>query len=400
MTLMTITRAEHTTNPAASARGARLVIIATALLGPFASAAAGTGDAHVLTTSVARTQASLPALTTVIVEGSSVYQPPQLFARSTHGSRPAGVARSARASSRKALADLYLRDGYVKPEVTIDDSLAAQGILRARVFEAQVSGVVIEGDAAASATQLERIGSAARQGALRCAATTSRSALRDMRQFAGLAVSASTRRDPQDRNAFELVVRADFSPVDGVVRMNNRGTDQVGPAFLLGQVFANGMFGRGEKIGLIFAAATDHEEYLGGGLFFDTPLNSRGTRANALLFRSHSAPNEAPVNLDDEYTRERVTLRVTPPIASGFQPLADRERCLRSRRPAHRPRRRAHPRGPAAHRGDRAARFAGRRAPCSISANLQLRHGLDCVRCRAASRMTSPWTRGAPTFYA
>ena len=38
-------------------------------------------------------------------------------------------------------------------------------------------------------------------------------------------------------------MQADFSPVDGVVRMNNRGTDQVGPAFLLGQVFANGLFG-------------------------------------------------------------------------------------------------------------------------------------------------------------
>ena len=35
---------------------------------------------------------------------------------------------------------------------------------------------------------------------------------------------------------------------------------------------------------------------------------------NALLFGSHSAPNEAPVNLDDEYTRERVTFRVTHPL--------------------------------------------------------------------------------------
>ena len=64
-----------------------------------------------------------------------------------------------------------------------------------------------------------------------------------MRQIAGLAVTATTRRDTDIRNAFELVVKADFSPIDGVVRMNNRGTDQVGPAFLLGQVFANGLLG-------------------------------------------------------------------------------------------------------------------------------------------------------------
>jgi hemolysin activation/secretion protein len=102
--------------------------------------------------------------------------------------------------------------------------------------------------------------------------------------------------------------------------MNNRGTDQVGPAFVLGQVFANGLFGQGEKLGLIFAAATDHDEYLGGGLFFDTPFGTHGTHANALVFHSHSAPNEAPVNLDDEYTRQKLTLRVTRPLRqeAGF----------------------------------------------------------------------------------
>ena len=116
------------------------------------------------------------------------------------------------------------------------------------------------------------------------------------------------------RNAFELVVRAEFSPVDGVVRMNNRGTDQVGPAFLLGQLFANGLLGRGEKIGLIFAAANDHDEYLGGGLYFDAPLGAAGTRGNALLFSSHSAPNEAPLNLDDEYSRQRATAGFSRPL--------------------------------------------------------------------------------------
>ena len=68
-------------------------------------------------------------------------------------------------------------------------------------------------------------------------------ALRAMRRIAGLSVTVNTRRDAEVRNAFELLVKADFSAVDGVVRMNNRGTDQVGPAFLLGQLFVNGLFG-------------------------------------------------------------------------------------------------------------------------------------------------------------
>ena len=135
-----------------------------------------------------------------------------------------------------------------------------------------------------------------------------------MRQMAGLAITASTRTDPGLQNAFELVVKSDFSPVDGVVRMNNRGTDQVGPAFVLGQLFANGLLGRQDKIGLIVAAASDPGEYLGGGLYADIGLGTAGTHGSALLFRSHSAPNERPLDLHDEYLRERVTLRVTRPL--------------------------------------------------------------------------------------
>ena len=306
---MTITRTPACTDTAARARGATLVIIAAALLAPGVASATAAGS---LTTSAdAPTSAAAATLTTVIVEGSGAYQPPQLFpVYSAALGKP--ISRDSSRGIAQAIADLYVRDGYVKPEVTIDDALAARGILRAHVFEAAITGVVIEGSGSFR-EQLERIG-ARLQKARPLRRDDIPRALRDMRQFAGLSVSASTRRNPQVRNAFDLVVRADFSPVDGVVRVNNRGTDQVGPNFLLGQVFANGLFGRGEKLGLIFAAATDHEEFLGGGLFYDTPLNSRGTRANALLFRSHSAPDEAPADLDDEYTRQRLTLRVSHPL--------------------------------------------------------------------------------------
>jgi hemolysin activation/secretion protein len=312
-TQMTITSAASLPKRISPAPLARLVIIAT---GIFSALAAPANEPRNLTTSAAPVNAAaaaaLPAaiLTTVVVTGSSVYQPPQLFA--SYGNalgRP--INRDAARAIVNALADLYLRDGYVKPEVTLDDALARQGILRVRVYEAQVSSVVIEGGGKFN-DELERI-AVRLENARPLRRDDVPQALRDMRQFAGLAVTATTRRTSQ-RNAFDLVVQADFSPVDGVVRMNNRGTDQVGPAFLLGQVFANGLFGRGEKLGLIFAAATDHDEYLGGGLFFESPLGSRGTRGNVLLFSSHSAPNEAPVNLDDEYTRQRLTLRATHPL--------------------------------------------------------------------------------------
>jgi len=293
------------TAPARAARSRRSAAVIIAGLCGFSCAGALAGESQSLTTTAA-------TLTTVVVDGSSVYGAPQLFAvYRDQLTRPIS-ADGARAIVA-ALNDLYVRDGYVKPELVVDDALATRGVLRVRVYEPQVTNVIFEGDGGKFRDTLDAIG-ARLENSRPLRKNDVLEALRDMRQIAGLAVTASTRRDTKVRNAFELVVRAEFSPVDGVVRMNNRGTDQVGPAFVMGQLFVNGLLGRGEKIGLIFAAANDHEEYLGGGLYFDAPLGSDGTRGNALVFRSHSAPNEAPVNLDDEYTRERMTLGVSRPL--------------------------------------------------------------------------------------
>jgi hemolysin activation/secretion protein len=296
--LMTINRAA----PFAGWKTVRhitLVIIAAASLAAHSAAAAS------LTTET-------PALTTVIVDGSSVYAPAQLFAayRDQLG-RP--LSRDGARAIAVALAGRYAADGFVKPEVRVDDSLAARGILRVHLHEAQVTNVVFEGDAGRQLPALERI-AAKLEGMRPLRQDDVPQTLRNMRAISGLSVDASTRRDATARNAFELVVKTDFAPVDGVVRMNNRGTDQVGPHFLLGQLFVNGLLGGQDKLGLIFASATDPDEYLGGGLYFDAPLGDGGTRVNSLLFRSHSAPNEAPVNFDDEYARERATFKLSHPL--------------------------------------------------------------------------------------
>ena len=279
--------------------------------GGFAAAANVDPDVR-LTTLSAPPARSVPTLTTVIVAGSSAYSVPQLFA-SYRAQLGLPISRDNARAITDALAARYAGDGYLKPEFALDDSLTGRGVLRVQVFEPQITRVVFEGDNGNFRDALERIGDTL-ENTKPLRQDDVPQALRRMREIAGLAVSANTRRDASTRNAYELVVKSDFSAIDGVVRMNNRGTDQVGPAFLLGQVFANGMLGFEEKIGLIFAAATDHDEYLGGGLFFDAPLGSRGTRGNALLFSSHSAPNEAPVNRDDEYTRERATFKLTQPL--------------------------------------------------------------------------------------
>jgi hemolysin activation/secretion protein len=291
-------------------RYAAAVIIALAPLAAHAADAA-----RALTTSATANLAGA-TLTTVIVDGASAYSIPELFSayRDQLG-QPLSRDGARRVSDRisTALAGRYATDGYVKPEVRVDDAAAARGILRVRVFEAQVSRVVFEGDAGRHGAALARI-AAKLEAARPLRLDDVPQGLREMRAIPGLSVTATTRRDAHTRNAFELVVKTDHSPVDGIVRMNNRGTDQVGPHFLLGQLFVNGPFGGPERLGLIFAAATDTDEYLGGGLYYDGPLGEDGTRASSLLFRSRSAPNEAPSNLDDEYTRERATFKVSHPL--------------------------------------------------------------------------------------
>ena len=246
----------------------------------------------------------------MVVNGSTAYGPPQLF-NTYRDQLGQPISRDSARAVVDAIVALYERDGYVRPELTLDDSLTGRGVLRVQVFEPQITHVSFEGDTGRYRQAIERIAGRLEQAKpLRKEQVPG--ALRDLRQLAGVAVTASTRRDPAVRNAFELVVKAEFSPVDGVVRMNNRGTDQVGPAFMLGQFFINGIGSEG-KLGLMWAAATNTDEYLGGGLYFDTGLGN-GSRLSTLLYASHSAPNEEPVNLDDEYDRERATLRYWHPL--------------------------------------------------------------------------------------
>ena len=257
---------------------------------------------------------SPPALVAVVVDGSSRYGAPQIFdAYREQLGQP--VSHAAAQRIVEALLALYQRDGWVRPQVELDDALTGRGIIRAQVHEARITRVLIEGNAGQHRGQLEAIGSrlvAARP--LRRDHVSQ--ALADMRRIGGLTIRATTRRDATLPNAIELVVKSEYSPVEGLVRMNNRGTDEIGPAFVLGQVAVNGLLGGHEKIGLLFAAAAEHDEYLGGGMFFDTAF-AGGTRANLLLFGSHSAPREAPVDFSHEYRRERLALRLSHPLREG-----------------------------------------------------------------------------------
>ena len=246
-------------------------------------------------------------LTTVIVDGSSVYSrrncSPSIATSSRGRSRAIDARHRLRATRPVRARRLREARSHARRRAH------ARGVLRLQVYEAQVTSVIFEGDGGRFGDALDEIG-ARLENTRPLRKEDVAQALRAMRQIAGLAVTATTRRDPDVRNAFELVVQADFSPIDGVVRMNNRGTDQVGPAFMLGQVFANGLLGRQEKIGLIFAAATDHDEYLGGGLYVDTALGRAAAAAtpcsSGRIRRPTKRPSISTMNTRASASRSRL----------------------------------------------------------------------------------------------
>ena len=212
-----------------------------------------------------------------------------------------------------ALEQLYARDGYSRPELQLDEKLADRGILRIDVYEPQITRVALKGNVGPYGTRLQDLTAQLRESQPVKRADVQRT-LQSMRELPGLTITAATHRDEARRNAFAMDIEAQYKPVDGVVRLTNRGTEEVGPQFLTGQLATNSFLGRGEKLGVLFASAVDVEEYHGGGLFADVPVGDDGLHIFTMAFASASNPTEAGADLNDDYSRERFTMRVSRPV--------------------------------------------------------------------------------------
>ncbi len=248
-------------------------------------------------------------LTTAVIQGSTAYSPAELF-ESYRDQLGKPVTRDSARAIVTELQEMYARDGYSKPELALDGDLAARGILQIDVFEPHITAVKLSGDAGPHAETLAAATEELRQRRpLR--REEMQNTLRQLRELPGLAVTANTRRDEAVRNGFELLVDASFRPVDSTLRLTNRGTGEIGPVFALGQFVANGLFGIEEKIGVLTATASEYDEFHGGGLFVDVPTGLDETRAMLMAFRSTSNPTEAGDDVDDQYMRDRMFLKVT-----------------------------------------------------------------------------------------
>jgi hemolysin activation/secretion protein len=169
-----------------------------------------------------------PTLSAAVIDGSRAYTPTQLFAAyRDHLGRP--INPSSTQAIIAQLEALYLRDGYSRPEFSLDDDRAAAGILRIEVFEAQVTRVQFTGDAGPYAARLEELASdLSLQVPLRT--TDLQTALQAMRKLTGLRVRATTRRDESRRNAYALTVASEYKPFSAGPRAWTRTRSAASPS--------------------------------------------------------------------------------------------------------------------------------------------------------------------------
>src|SRR5690606_18154894 len=253
-----------------------------------------------------------PRLTSAVFRGVTVYEPAELFPLyRDHLGQP--IERERVSAIVTALADRYQADGYPRPRVTIDDGLVRLGVVRINVFEAQISGVEVRGDAGPHRERIERMTASLVDGRpLRVDAL--QDSLATIRRLSGLRVSAATMRDAEVPNAYRLQLDADFSAVTGSVRISNRGTDDVGPHIATGQVLVNGLVGGRASVGVAFAGAVDYDEYRGLGIVGSSAVGEQGGALSLNLFRSRASPRETPGRIAERVVRERLVVGFTRPV--------------------------------------------------------------------------------------
>lgn len=261
----------------------------------------------------AAAQGSAPArLTSAVFRGVTVYEPAELFPLyRDHLGRP--IERERVSAMVAALADRYHADGYPRPRMTIDDELVRLGVLRINVFEAQISGVDVRGDAGPHGARIEQLTASLVDGRpLRVNAL--QDSLASMRRLSGLRVSAATTRDGESPHAYRLELDTDFSAVTGSVRISNRGTKDVGPHIATGQMLVNGLVGGRASAGVAFAGAVDFDEYRGLGIVGSSALGEQGGALSLNVFRSRASPRETPDRIAERVVRDGLVLRFTWPV--------------------------------------------------------------------------------------
>lgn len=262
-----------------------------------------------LTSIVARAE----MLAGAVVENSSVYEATQIFdLYKAHLGQP--VTDTTAVSIATALQARYVADGFARPGFSITDRGLASGIVRISLVEASISSVAINGSAGPYHDKLERLvaGLPADQS---LKPQQIRDVMRQARRLPGLDLSVAAEPDGGASGGFRLELQSEYDPVEGQVRLSNRGTREIGREIVLARVVANGILGKEISGGLFGTSARDTDRYKGGGLYLSTALNAHGTVAQ--MQGAVTALAYETQGIFVEQDRKRLVLNVSQPVIRG-----------------------------------------------------------------------------------
>ncbi|MEX2123282.1 MAG: ShlB/FhaC/HecB family hemolysin secretion/activation protein [Woeseia sp.] len=216
-------------------------------------------------------------LGSAVIQNSSVYRPTELFdVYKVHLGKT--VTEQTAATIAEALQQKYLADGYSRPGYRISDRGIDSGIVRIQLVEASISSVAINGNAGPYQEKLEQL--VARLPSDRSLRPQEiKDALRSARRLPGLEVDVAAEPDGGHNGGFVLEVDSAYKPLEGNVRISNRGTREIDRDVMFAQLVANGLFSHENASGLFVTSAKDSDNYKGGGVFTNTALGAHGTSA-------------------------------------------------------------------------------------------------------------------------
>ena len=201
---------------------------------------------------------STPAVLAPYVLGSSVYSVRDL---APEIARIVGKPASAASldALRTAIRTRYVRDGYISPIIAVPTEDLGSATPRLYIHEARIKEVVIRGDPGPYRARIEARLGALRTGALR--KESLREALLRISKLPGITSRPLFDPQPEEPNAFRLVLNLGYDAVHGELDANNGGTRDLGRVIYAGTLSLNGLLGTGELLQFRGATSSHADRY-------------------------------------------------------------------------------------------------------------------------------------------
>ncbi|MGB9154595.1 MAG: ShlB/FhaC/HecB family hemolysin secretion/activation protein [Alphaproteobacteria bacterium] len=227
----------------------------------------------------------------------------------------------------KRITALYHKDGYVLSQAVVPPQDVAGGVLKIRVVEGFVGGVIVP-DSVGSESERKIIESYADHiKAERPVNTqTLEHYLLLINDLPGVTVNGLLRPSATGVGSADLVINVINKPFEASYVFDNRGSKYVGPWQNTISGTANSLFGLYDSTRLrVFTSTPDSNQLLGGDILHEEQIGSYGTKLSFLASHTHTQPGDVLTPLQIVGNSDLFEVKATQPfIRSRMENLIGR----------------------------------------------------------------------------